>query len=92
MKQKKGSLESWKKDRLEEAGVCWESASELAFEKGCKALEEYFRERQGAGIPKGYVAPDGYRLGGWVYRQKKKKRDGKLTGEQEEKLTRLGVE
>ena len=92
MQYKKGILEDWKKERLEEAGVCWKSASELAFEKGCKALEEYFSKCQGAGISKGYVMPDGYRLGSWVYRQKKKKRDGKLTGEQAEKLAVLGVE
>ena len=92
MQYKKGILEDWKKERLEEAGVCWKSASELAFEKGCKALEEYFSKCQKAEISKGYVMPDGYRLGSWVYRQRKKKRDGKLTVEQAERLAVLGVE
>ena len=89
---KKGVLEGWKKKKLEEAGICWKSAAELAFEKGCRALEEYSARYPGAGVPKGYTMPDGYRLGGWVYRQKKKKKDGKLTGEQERRLTLLGVE
>ncbi|HBI60994.1 MAG TPA: hypothetical protein DDY31_07260, partial [Lachnospiraceae bacterium] len=89
---KKGTLEEWKKERLEEAGICWQSASELAFEKGCKALEEYISKCRDSDIPKGYVMPDGYRLGSWVYRQKRKKRDGKLTGEQERRLAVLGVE
>ena len=92
MHYKRGILEDWKKERLEEAGVCWKSASELAFEKGCKALEEYFSKCQKAEISKGYVMPDGYRLGSWVYRQRKKKRDGKLTVEQAERLAVLGVE
>ena len=92
MQYKKGVLEGWKKEKLEEAGISWKSASELAFEKGCKALEEYFSKCQNAEISKGYVMPDGYRLGSWVYRQRKKKRDGKLTGEQAEKLAVLGVE
>ena len=92
MQHKKGILEGWKREKLEEAGICWKSASELAFEKGCKALEKYFCKCQNAEISKGYVMPDGYRLGSWVYRQRKKKRDGKLTGEQVEKLAVLGVE
>ncbi|HBI60275.1 MAG TPA: hypothetical protein DDY31_03520, partial [Lachnospiraceae bacterium] len=92
MQYKKGTLEEWKKERLEEAGICWQSASEIAFEKGIRALEEYFNRCQNADISKGYVMPDGYRLGSWVYRQKRKKRDGKLTGEQERRLTALGVE
>ena len=88
---KKGVLEEWKKERLEEAGICWKSASELAFEKGCEALEAYFNEYQDAEITKGYVTQDGYRLGSWVYRQRKKKKDGKLTGEQVERLAAFGV-
>ena len=92
MQYKKGVLEKWKREKLEEAGICWKSAGELAFEKGCRALEEYSARYPGAGVPKGYTMPDGYRLGGWVYRQKKKKKDGKLTGEQERRLTLLGVE
>ena len=92
MHYKKGVLEGWKKKKLEEAGICWKSAAELAFEKGCRALEEYSARYPGAGVPKGYTMPDGYRLGGWVYRQKKKKKDGKLTGEQERRLALLGVE
>ncbi|HBI61715.1 MAG TPA: hypothetical protein DDY31_10990, partial [Lachnospiraceae bacterium] len=92
MQYKKGVLEGWKKEKLEKAGICWKSASELAFEKGCKALEEYFSKYKSLEISKGYVMPDGYRLGSWVYRQRKKKRDGKLTGEQAERLAVLGVE
>ncbi len=92
MQYKKGILEAWKKKKLEEAGMCWKSATELAFEKGCKALEEYSAEYPGAGVPKSFVMPDGYRLGGWVYRQRKKKKAGKLMAEQVEKLAVLGVE
>ncbi len=92
MQYKKGILEAWKRKKLEEAGMCWKSAAELAFEKGCKALEEYSAEYPGAGVPKGFVMPDGYRLGGWVYRQRKKKKAGKLMAEQAEKLAVLGVE
>ena len=92
MQYKKGILEEWKKEKLEEAGICWQSASELAFEKGCKALEEYISKCRNSDISKGYVMPDGYRLGSWVYRQRKKKRDGKLTGEQERRLAVLGVD
>ncbi len=90
MQYKKGVLEDWKKEKLEEVGICWKSAGELAFDKGCRALEEYSARYPGAGVPKSYAMPDGYRLGGWVCRQRKKKKDGKLTGEQAERLRRLG--
>ena len=88
---KKGVLENWKKEKLEEVGIYWKSASELSFEKGCKALEEYSGNYQNTKISKEYVSTDGYHLGSWVYRQKKKKGDGKLTREQEERLAALGV-
>ncbi|RKI40103.1 DEAD/DEAH box helicase [bacterium D16-59] len=89
---KKGVLENWKKERLEKAGVNFLSSSESAFERGCRALEEYSRAACPRKITKTAVMPDGYRLGEWVYRQKRKKRAGKLTKEQAERLGALGVE
>jgi len=91
LQYKKGILEDWKKEKLEEAGICWKSASELAFEKGCKALEKYLFDNQSKKIIKTVIMPDGYRLGEWVYRQKRKKKEGKLTKEQVERLEFLGV-
>ena len=92
VQHKKGILENWKQEKLEEVGICWKSVSELSFEKGCQALEEYFGNYHNTKISKEYVATDGYHLGGWVYRQRKKKGNGKLTGEQEERLALLGIE
>ena len=80
------------KEKLEEAGICWKSASELAFERGCKALEEYLSGSQPKEVVKTLTMPDGYRLGEWVYRQKRKKKAGKLTEAQMERLELLGVE
>ena len=89
---KKGVLDSWKKERLEKAGVNFLSWSESAFERGCRALEEYCRAVCAGKITKTAVMSDGYRLGEWVYRQKRKKRAGKLTKEQVKRLGALGVE
>ena len=89
---KKGVLDSWKKERLEKAGVNFLSSSESAFERGCRALEEYSRAVCAGKITKTAVMSDGYRLGEWVYRQKRKKRAGKLTKEQVKRLGALGVE
>ena len=89
---KKGVLDGWKKERLEKAGVNFLSSSESAFERGCRALEEYSRAVCAGKITKTAVMSDGYRLGEWVYRQKRKKRAGKLTKEQVKRLGALGVE
>ena len=74
------------KERLDAIGMAWDSPAERAFEKGCKALEKYLVQNKGQRITKDYIMPDGYRLGSWVYRQKRKKKEGKLTGKQAEKL------
>ena len=88
---KKGVLEEWKKEELDKLGMCWESPAECAFEKGCKALEEYFSGSQPKEVIKTVIMPDGYRLGEWVYRQKRKKKAGKLTKEQMDRLAVFGV-
>ena len=86
MQYREGTLEAWKKERLDAIGMAWDSPAERAFEKGCKALEKYLVQNKGQRITKDYIMPDGYRLGSWVYRQKRKKKEGKLTGKQAEKL------
>ncbi len=83
---KKGTLEAWKKERLDRIGMVWGSPAERAFEKGYQALEQYLAQNKEKQIAKDFIMPDGYRLGSWVYRQKRKKKEGKLTGEQAEKL------
>ena len=69
--------------------MVWGSPAECAFERGYKALKEYLAQNKEKKIKKDYIMPDGYRLGSWVYRQKKKKKEGKLTREQAEKLAIL---
>ncbi|HBI61723.1 MAG TPA: hypothetical protein DDY31_11030, partial [Lachnospiraceae bacterium] len=88
---KKGVLEEWKKEELDKLGMRWESPAECAFEKGCKALEEYFSGSQPKEVIKTVIMPDGYHLGEWVYRQKRKKKAGKLTKEQMDRLAVFGV-
>ncbi len=92
MQYKKGVLEGWKREELDKLGMRWESPAECAFEKGCKALEKYFSDNRSKEVIKTVIMPDGYRLGEWVYRQKRKKKAGKLTKEQAERLEVLGVE
>ncbi|HBI63492.1 MAG TPA: hypothetical protein DDY31_20150 [Lachnospiraceae bacterium] len=86
MQYRDGTLEAWKKERLDAIGMVWGSKAECAFEKGYRALEEYLVQNREKKIARNYIMPDGYRLGSWVYRQKRKKREGKLTKEQEKKL------
>ena len=86
MQYKNGTLEIWKKERLDQIGMVWDSQTERAFERGYQALTEYLAQNKEKKIAKNYTMPDGYHLGNWVYRQKRKKKEGKLTGEQAEKL------
>ena len=92
MQYKKDILEGWKREELDKIGMRWESSAERAFERGCKALEEYCSCNQSKEVIKTVIMPDGYRLGEWVYRQRKKKKLGKLTKEQIKRLAILGVE
>ena len=92
MQYKKGVLEGWKKEKLDKIGMRWESATECAFEKGCKALEKYLSDNPSKEVIKTVVMSDGYHLGEWVCRQKRKKKAGKLTKDQMERLQLLGVE
>ncbi len=89
MQYRNGTLDNQKKERLDQIGMVWGSPAECAFERGYKALKEYLAQNKEKKIKKDYIMPDGYRLGSWVYRQKKKKKEGKLTGEQAEKLAIL---
>ena len=90
MRYRAGILEGWKKERLDAIGMVWDSPAERAFEKGCKALGEYLAQNKEQKVTKDYIMPDGYRLGGWAYRQKRKEKEGKLTAEQVDKLKILG--
>lgn len=91
MQYREHALEEEKKAKLDAIGMCWESPAELAFNKGCQALKLYFDEHGDVKVAKSYVTPDGYRLGNWVYKQRKKQKMDRLTQEQRDRLEALGM-
>lgn len=60
----------------------WESAYALA--------KEYFEEHGDLNVPKRYASPGGYGLGSWVSRQRRLRREGRLTEEQIRRLEAIG--
>ena len=55
---------------LETLGMSWDPLEE-AFAVGLAALTAYRAEHGHARVPRGYRTPSGYRLGGWVNKQRK---------------------
>mmetsp|Transcript_42311 Transcript_42311/g.75811 ORF Transcript_42311/g.75811 Transcript_42311/m.75811 type:complete len:394 (-) Transcript_42311:114-1295(-) len=67
------------------------SRSEETFEKGYSMLEAFVSEHRHCNVPSKFVTADGYRLGAWLGRQKRKCKDGDLSESQEGRLKTLGM-
>tara|TARA_Y100000588_G_scaffold92866_1_gene100423 strand:- start:4506 stop:5633 length:1128 start_codon:yes stop_codon:yes gene_type:complete len=66
----KGNLLSERKARLESVeGWVW-NTFEAAWEEGFASLLKYVTEHGDALVPGNYKDPDGYKLGGWISRQR----------------------
>lgn len=69
-KKSKGQISPNRIRRLEAVpGWSW-SVLEDSWEEGFRILEEFVAERGDARVPTTYVAPNGYKLGDWVDRQR----------------------
>jgi hypothetical protein len=65
-----GTLDADRAARLKAFGVAAETRSQAAFQRGLDALDAYITENGHARVPRSCVAPDGYRLGSWLGRQR----------------------
>ena len=77
--------------QLTELGVEWRTRSELLFENGCAHAKEYYDENGNLNVPVSYKSPDGFKLGEWIAKQREKYATGKLSQEQKQRLSELGV-
>ena len=59
------------KDALDERGMVW-AAPAAAFAEGLDHLDAYIAGHGHARAPRSYTAPDGYRLGNWLHRQRQR--------------------
>ena len=74
--------------RLEEIGMVWSKVNAL-WEKNYIEAAKYYRENGNLDIPVSYVTDEGIKLGMWLNNQKKSR--NKLTTEQAERLSLIGM-
>jgi len=67
------------------------NSKERAWEEQYAQAKAYFDRHGDLEVPAGFVAENGRRLDIWVFRQRKKYRDGKLSPERRRRLEAVGV-
>ena len=87
--RKKGTLGDGRRRRLEEVGVTWDQI-EAQWEENFALLVEY-RDREGdCDVPDKHEERE-VKLGSWLSRQRKDRKNGVMDAERERRLEQLGV-
>lgn len=87
-RQQRDSMPPERKRRLDAVAFVWDTLGE-AWEQGYSYLLRFKKLNGHCKVPQNFEV-DGYRLGGWVHRQRQRARDGSLTVEQKQKLDDTG--
>ncbi len=85
-----GKLPKKRIELLEKIGMDWQRF-DGKWMLGFTYFEEYVKTFGNADVSSTYIAPDGFRLGTWVFTQKSRKLHGKLEEDKIEKLESLGL-
>jgi len=88
-KYKNGKLSTEKIAMLEKIAICWN----FNFEKwmyGFTQAKEYFKKYGNLDVSRGYISPEGYSLGMWIYSQRRAYRNGKLDNQKSKLLECVG--
>ena len=85
-----GRLKEERIAQLDEIGMVW-SVFDAKWEKAYALAAAYYEENGNLNIPRSYVTAAGERLGQWVASQQWAYPKGKLTEEQVERLSRIGM-
>ncbi|WP_181871669.1 DEAD/DEAH box helicase [Sphaerisporangium album] len=85
--RREGRLTDAQSTALNELGMVWENS----WERGVNACRAFYKANGHLRMPVKQMTPDGFGLGQWVMNRRKDKRDGRLTGEQIETLSKLGM-
>lgn len=83
-----GKLSEVQKQRLSEIGMRWQSAQEIQWDSMYERAAQYALKHDGMAALRDDESQAQLRL--WYRRQRMKRRDGKLTTQQEQRLDRLG--
>ena len=89
-KHAEGKLKPVQIRRLEALGITWD-VTEEAWLRGLEHARAYYGEHGHLDVKGSYQAKDGYRLGTWIWNQRTRYREGKLTGERIRMLEELGM-
>ena len=85
----KGKLTEERKSRLDAIGMIW--TQEDPWEINYREAEKYFRIHGDLEIPVDYVADNGCWLGKWIFAQRKNYQNSKLTQDQIDCLSNIGM-
>ena len=89
---RRGTLAADKAAALEQLGVTWDSAFDVAWQRGLHKLTRYLAIQGHAHVPVSYTDPDdGYRLGTWLASQRHAHRRGSLSQQRVTALEELSV-
>ena len=85
----KGKLSEEQIKQLEDLGFVW-NVPDHRWQEGFNRLVAYKSVHGDVNVPVGHVTDDGYKLGSWVYEQRRSMSKGKLSEEQIKQLEDLG--
>ena len=77
--------------KLEAIGIDWLTVPERLWNEYYSAAEAYYRENGHLILPKSYIGENGKALRNWIYLQRKRRGESKLSDSQIEKLTAIGM-
>ena len=78
-------------EKLQSIGMDWKSSAERAWEVRYDAVCDFYKNFGHIEIPNDYILSDGRKIGGWLVKQRTCYKNGKLTGQQIEKLEKIGM-
>lgn len=76
--------------RLDSIGMIWSSKLERSWERGLAEAKDYYNKHGDLNVPTMYVAPSGFKLGGWIADRREKGRE-KHDPERRRQLDALGM-
>jgi hypothetical protein len=88
-RHKQDAVSPERKARLNALGFDWDPFK-TGWEDGFDHLTAYVKEHEDCRVPHEYKSPDGYRLGGWVPKQRQSRE--RLSTEQQSRLDTLGFD
>lgn len=86
-----GKLTNAQIARLEAIGMTWDNRMELSWNRYFQTAKTYFETYGDLLVPARFLCPDGKNLGKWIVNQRQAKKDGKLSRDQIEQLSSIGM-